>query len=219
MPEKVLNAIWRSALRSILSCQQIRKKAAHTAVGIVLFLTLSITLNSSLMKKNSILACISILLLIGLDQIVKFLITSHMALYDTIPVIKQVFHITYIQNKGAAWGSLQGKRYFLLAITILVLAFLVYFYVRMLKLNRYKDLRILFIFVFSGAVGNMIDRIRLGYVIDMFDFRLINFPVFNVADIYVTCSMIILLVFILFKYKDNELDDLFGKSKKDSEQE
>lgn len=51
----------------------------------------------------------------------------------------------------------------------------------------------------------MIDRIRLGYVIDMFDFRLINFPVFNVADIYVTCSMIILLVFILFKYKDNEL--------------
>lgn len=64
------------------------------------------------MKKNSILACISILLLIGLDQIVKFLITSHMALYDTIPVIKQVFHITYIQNKGAAWGSLQGKALF-----------------------------------------------------------------------------------------------------------
>lgn len=116
-------------------------------------------------------------------------------------------------------GQLAGKRYFLLAITILVLAFLVYFYVRMLKLNKYKDLRILFIFVFSGAAGNMIDRIRLGYVIDMFDFRLINFPVFNVADIYVTCSMIILLVFILFKYKDNELDDLFGKSKKDSKQE
>lgn len=91
-------------------------------------------------------------------------------------------------------GQLAGKRYFLLAITILVLAFLVYFYVRMLKLNKYKDLRILFIFVFSGAAGNMIDRIRLGYVIDMFDFRLINFPVFNVADIYVTCSMIILLV-------------------------
>ena len=114
---------------------------------------------------------------------------------------------------------MQGKRYFLLAITILVLAFLVYFYVRMLKPNKYKDLRTLFIFVFSGAAGNMIDRIRLGYVIDMFDFRLINFPVFNVADIYVTCSMIILLVFILFKYKDNELDDLFGKSKKDSKQE
>ena len=171
------------------------------------------------MKKNSILACISILLLIGLDQIVKFLITSHMALYDTIPVIKQVFHITYIQNKGAAWGSLQGKRYFLLAITILVLAFLVYFYVRMLKLNRYKDLRILFIFVFCTEYQAWNLARRLGYVIDMFDFRLINFPVFNVADIYVTCSMIILLVFILFKYKDNELDDLFGKSKKDSEQE
>lgn len=171
------------------------------------------------MKKNSILAIISVILLIGLDQFVKLMITSHMKLYDSIPVIKQVFHITYIQNKGAAWGSLQGKRYFLLAVTILVLAFLVYFYIQMLKLNKYQDLRILFIFVFSGAVGNMIDRMRFGYVVDMFDFRLINFPVFNVADIYVTCSMIILLIFILFKYKDNELDDLFGKSKKNSDQE
>ena len=160
------------------------------------------------MKKNSILACISILLLIRLDQFVKFLITSHMALYDTKPVIKQVFHITYIQNKGAAWGSLQGKRYFLLAITILVLAFLVYFYVRMLKLNKYKDLRILFIFVFSGAVGNMIDRIRLGYVIDMFDFRLINFPVFNVADIYVTVSVVCFAVLILFYYKEDDFSFL-----------
>ena len=65
----------------------------------------------------------------------------------------------------------------------------------------------------------MIDRIRLGYVIDMFDFRLINFPIFNVADIYVTCSMIILLIIILFKYKDNELEDLFGGSKKTSDKE
>ncbi len=171
------------------------------------------------MKKNSILAIVSVFLLIGLDQLVKFLITSHMALYDTIPVIKNIFHITYIQNRGAAWGSLQGKRIFLLVVTLLVLAFLVYFYIKMLRLNKYKDLRILFIFIFSGAVGNMIDRIRLGYVIDMFDFRLINFPIFNVADIYVTCSMIILLIIILFKYKDNELEDLFGGSKKTSDKE
>ena len=160
------------------------------------------------MKKNSILACISILLLIGLDQFVKFLITSHMALYDTKPVIKQVFHITYIQNKGAAWGSLQGKRYFLLAITILVLAFLVYFYVRMLKLNKYKDLRILFIFVFSGAAGNMIDRIRLGYVIDMFDFRLINFPVFNVADCYVVIGAVLLILLLFTKYRSDHFEFL-----------
>ena len=171
------------------------------------------------MKKNSILAIVSVFLLIGLDQLVKFLITSHMELYDTIPVIKNIFHITYIQNRGAAWGSLQGKRIFLLVVTLLVLAFLVYFYIKMLRLNKYKDLRILFIFIFSGAVGNMIDRIRLGYVIDMFDFRLINFPIFNVADIYVTCSMIILLIIILFKYKDNELEDLFGGSKKTSDKE
>ena len=171
------------------------------------------------MKKNSIFAIVSVILLTGLDQLVKILITSHMALSATVPVIKNVFHITYIQNRGAAWGSLQGKRILLLAVTLLVLIFLVYFYIKMLKMDKYKDLRILFLFVFSGAVGNMIDRIRLGYVIDMFDFRLINFPVFNVADIYVTCSMIILLIFILFKYKDNELEDLFGGSKKASDKE
>lgn len=84
----------------------------------------------------------------------------------------------------------------------------------MLKMNKYKDIRVLFVFIFSGAVGNMIDRIRLGYVIDMFDFCLINFPVFNVADIYVTCSMILLLILILFKYKDNDLEDILGKKTK-----
>ena len=119
------------------------------------------------MKKNSIFAIVSVFLLIGLDQLVKFLITSHKSLSDTIPVIKNVFHITYIQNRGAAWGSLQGKRILLLAVTLLVLIFLVYFYIKMLKMDKYKDLRILFLFVFSGAVGNMIDRIRLGYVIHL----------------------------------------------------
>ena len=85
------------------------------------------------MKKNSIFAIVSVFLLIGLDQLVKFLITSHMSLSDTIPVIKNVFHITYIENRGAAWGSLQGKRILLLAVTLLVLIFLVYFYIKMLK--------------------------------------------------------------------------------------
>lgn len=166
------------------------------------------------MKKNGIFAIISIILLTGLDQIVKYLIDTNFALHESKPIIKNVFHLTYIHNEGAAWGSLQGKRIFLLIITILILAFLIYFYIKMLKMNKYKDIRVLFVFIFSGAVGNMIDRIRLGYVIDMFDFCLINFPVFNVADIYVTCSMIILLILILFKYKDNDLEDILGKRKK-----
>ena len=76
------------------------------------------------MKKNGIFAIISIILLTGLDQIVKYLIDTNFALHESKPIIKNVFHLTYIHNEGAAWGSLQGKRIFLLIITILILAFL-----------------------------------------------------------------------------------------------
>jgi signal peptidase II len=66
--------------------------------------------------------------------------------------------------------------------------------------------------LFAGAIGNMIDRVARGYVVDMFDFCLINFPVFNVADIYVTCSFIIIALLVLFKYKDDELEAVFRKN-------
>ncbi len=163
------------------------------------------------MKKKGIIAIVCVFILTLLDQSVKYLINAKMTLGESIPVINNVFHITYIHNSGAAWGSLKGKRIFLLIITVLILAALIYFYIKMLKADAFKDLRVLVIFIISGALGNMIDRIRLGYVIDMFDFCLINFPVFNVADIYVTCSMIILLILIIFKYKEKDFDVLFGK--------
>ncbi len=88
----------------------------------------------------------------GLDQIVKYLIDTNFALHESKPIIKKnVFHLTYIHNEGAAWGSLQGKRIFLLIITILILAFLIYFYIKMLKMNKYKDIRVLFVFIFFPA--------------------------------------------------------------------
>ena len=74
-------------------------------------------------------------------------------------------------------------------------------------------LRAVALFIASGAVGNMIDRVALGYVVDFFYFELIDFPIFNVADIYVTCATIILAILILFYYKDEELDCLFPKKK------
>ena len=110
------------------------------------------------MKKNSILACISILLLIGLDQFVKFLITSHMALYDTIPVIKQVFHITYIQNKGAAWGLFQNSTWILGCFSLLILGVIFYAYFKLSYEKRFLFLRIIFCMLAAGALGNCIDR-------------------------------------------------------------
>lgn len=163
------------------------------------------------MKKNLIIAFISICLLTSLDQFVKYIINIKMKLGDTIEVFDGVFSITYVQNRGAAWGNFSGKRLFLLILTILILICAIYVYLKLLKLNEMKLLRICLVFLISGALGNIIDRILHGYVIDMFDFCLINFPVFNVADIFITCSVILIVILLLFKYKDEDFDKIIKK--------
>lgn len=162
------------------------------------------------MKKRMILAAISIVILTMLDQLVKYLIDTTYKVGEGFHIIEGVFRITYVQNKGAAWGSFSGKLVFLLAITSLILIFAIYIYIRlaMKKGTKYSPLRISFVFLIAGAIGNMIDRIAKGYVVDMFDFCLINFPVFNVADIYVTCSFAVIVILILFKYKDEDISDI-----------
>ena len=162
------------------------------------------------MKKRILLATISIVLLTMLDQLVKYLIDTTYKIGEGFNIIDGVFRITYVQNKGAAWGSFSGKLVFLLTITSLILIFAIYIYVKlaMKKGTKYSPLRISFVFLIAGAIGNMIDRIARGYVVDMFDFCLINFPVFNVADIYVTCSFAVIVILILFKYKDEDISDI-----------
>lgn len=163
------------------------------------------------MKKNYVMAFISICLLTFIDQFVKFLINTNMKVGESIQLIKGVFSITYVQNKGAAWGSLSGKRIFLLILTIAILIGVIIMYIKMVKQDSFKPLRICAVFLTAGAIGNIIDRIIHGFVIDMLDFNLINFPVFNVADIYVTCSVFIILILVIFKYKDEDFDVLFHK--------
>lgn len=153
---------------------------------------------------NGVMAFISMLLLIFLDQAVKLYIDSNYKVGETTPVIKNVFHITYVVNEGAAWSSFSGKTVMLLSVTAVILVAVIMAYVVFLKKDMFKPLRVLMVFLASGAIGNMIDRFTKGYVVDMFDFKLIHFPVFNVADIYVTCSVIIGMILILFKYNDDD---------------
>lgn len=159
--------------------------------------------------KIYLLPIIIVGILTALDQLTKFIVVSNFKLNESKPVIKDVFSLTYIRNEGIAWGLLQGKRYFFLVITVIVLMICFYVYHRIHDMDRFKPLRVCIIFVVAGSLGNMIDRIKLGYVIDFFDFELINFPVFNVADIYVTVTMIIMLVLIGFVYKEEDFDVIF----------
>ena len=166
------------------------------------------------MKKRISLAVLVAALLIAFDQLVKYKINSAFMVGESHPLIKGVFQLTYVQNRGAAWGSFSGKIVFLLIITIAILIGALYVYVQLAgrKDKRYTSIRISLVFLISGAIGNMIDRFARGFVVDMFDFCLINFPVFNVADIYVTCSFIVIVILILFKYKDDELTDIIHNS-------
>ncbi len=159
-----------------------------------------------------------IALLVFIDQFTKYMITSGFELYESRPVIPGVFHVTYIRNEGMAWGLFQGWRFAFLIITIPVIILFAYFFVNIRNETdtKFRVLRILILFIISGAIGNMIDRIRLAYVVDFLDFTLIKFPIFNVADIYVTCCMITFFVICLFFLKDEDFNTLikFPKEKR-----
>ncbi|MEA4920847.1 MAG: signal peptidase II [Clostridiaceae bacterium] len=136
-------------------------------------------------------------LMVGADQLIKYWASTELAQVSTLPLINGVFHLTYVENTGAAFSMLQGRRLFFIAITIVAFGVFVYmFSTGMIKgrLGYYS-----MAFIAGGAIGNFIDRLRLGYVVDLFDFRFINFPVFNFADLCITIGAIL---FILLAYRD-----------------
>ena len=118
-------------------------------------------------------------------------------------IIDGVFELHYLENRGAAFGIMQGQQVFFLVIALVVLLAVVYLFCKMSKDAKCVPLRLIAMAVLAGAWGNMIDRVKLDYVVDFFYFRLIDFPIFNVADCYVVIACILFVVLILFYYKDD----------------
>ena len=147
-------------------------------------------------------------LLILLDQATKYLAVAKLKDQASFVILKGVFELHYLENRGAAFGVLQGKKMFFITITIFMIIVLSYVYGRIPMERRFYPLQGICIALFAGAIGNFIDRILHNYVIDFFYFSLINFPVFNVADIYVTCAMALFIILFLFYYKEEDLDRL-----------
>lgn len=160
--------------------------------------------------KINIIPILIIGFLTAFDQLTKFMITSSFELYESRTVVKKLLAFTYIQNRGVAWGMFQGKRIIFLIITAIILVLCFYIYSNIANKPKYRILRANMILLISGALGNMIDRIELGYVVDFFEFKFIDFPVFNVADIYVVISMIMIFILIMFKYSNDEFDEIIG---------
>ena len=153
------------------------------------------------------------LVLIGLDQWTKVLAVKHLMGQEPFVIWNGVFELHYLENRGAAFGILQGQKGVFLICTALVLAILAFYYNRMPVEKRYLPMRIVGILLGAGAVGNLIDRMMQSYVVDFLYFKLIDFPIFNVADCYVTVGAILLAILILFVYKDEELGFLSLKKK------
>ncbi|MGI6007998.1 MAG: signal peptidase II [Ruminococcus sp.] len=155
------------------------------------------------------------LILLFVDQWTKHLAVTHLKDQPDIEIIPGIFQLHYLENRGAAFGILQNQQWIFIILCLVFLALLLLVYLRLPKNRHYLPLAVLSVGIASGAVGNLIDRIRLNYVIDFLYASLINFPVFNMADIYVTVSVILLVICILFLYKN---DDDFSFLKKNGDQ-
>lgn len=141
--------------------------------------------------------CLAAIGIAAADQITKFLIVDRIPLHGSVPVIDGLFHLTYVQNTGAAFSSFQGMQWLFAIIFLLFTAGIVWeFSKNRLGFTTFE--RWCIVAIFGGALGNMIDRVRLSYVVDMIAVDFMNFPVFNVADCFITCGCILLIIHLIF---------------------
>lgn len=161
----------------------------------------------------SIRALLLIILLTGLDQFTKQLAVLYLKDQPAISILNPVLELRYLENTGIAFGMFAGKITFFLLTCILFLIAAIYFFYKIPKTHFYMPLIIIELVLVSGAIGNLIDRIYYGYVIDFIYFKLIDFPIFNVADIYVVVSCILLFLLILLKYEDDDFKFLTLRNK------
>ena len=130
-----------------------------------------------------------------LDIMTKLVAELQLMKVNTVPLWENVFHLTYVENTGIAFGMFQNARLLFIAVSILVLVILAMLYTK--TTNRTQWLKIGTSLVFGGAIGNLVERLAKGYVVDFLDFRLIHFPVFNVADIAVCVGAVLLMIHFL----------------------
>lgn len=153
------------------------------------------------------------IVLVVLDQWTKALAVEYLMNTEGVDIIPGVFKLLYLENRGSAFGMMQNQKTFFVIFTIVVLVVLAVIYSRIPDTCRMLPLRWVGIVIYAGAVGNFIDRIRQSYVVDFLYFELIDFPIFNVADIYVTAAACLLMILVLFYYKDEDFAFISIKKK------
>lgn len=186
-------------------------------------------------NKQFLLNTVIVAVLVVIDQITKAMAVMFLKDKPAIPIIKDVFELKYLENTSAAFGmdpiSLLHKVFqfeifhtnpelylnvrmgFFYLLTFVMIWLLGLLYLRIPNEKRFRYMDWIMIFMIAGAIGNLIDRVMQQYVVDFLYFKLINFPIFNVADIYVTCAAIALLILGLIYYKDEDIERIFPSKK------
>ncbi len=169
------------------------------------------------MNKKLLMAldALIVVILLILDQFTKHLAVVHLKDQPAIPIIKKVLELDYLENHGVAFGMLQNQTIFILLIGVLFMGGILFILFKTPTGKKYTALHIILSCIIAGGIGNMIDRISYSYVIDFISFVLIDFPIFNVADCYVVCGTIALAFVFLFVLKEEDLDFISFRKKKE----
>lgn len=147
-------------------------------------------------------------ILVTIDQFTKYAAVHGLKDKPAIPLIDGILELSYLENRGAAFGLLQNQKIFFVIVAVVFLCAIAYVVIKAPGEKKYDKLNLLLIIIASGAVGNLIDRLRNDFVVDFIYIVLIDFPIFNVADMYVTFSAALLVIQVLFVYEDNDFQFL-----------
>ena len=170
--------------------------------------------------KKSIMLIVDVLILAAflfLDQFTKYLSIVKLKGQNAFVLIDGVLELQYLENRGSAFGMFQNQKIFLVVVSCLFMVMLTVILLRLPNQKKYVILHIALTSIVAGGIGNLIDRLRFDYVVDFISFILINYPICNVADIFVVVGTIGLFLLFLFYYKDEDLDFLSFKKKTQAE--
>ncbi|MDE6405039.1 MAG: signal peptidase II [Lachnospiraceae bacterium] len=167
--------------------------------------------------KKKFFLFLDLLMIVGLiafDQYTKKWAKVYLKDKPAYNLINGILELNYLENQGAAFGMLPNQKVFFVFVAIVILFVVGYVLLKVPDQKKYTILHFLFSLIVAGSIGNMIDRVRYDYVVDFIYFVRINFPIFNVADIYATVSAIVLLFLLLFIYREKDLYFISFKQKR-----
>ena len=159
-------------------------------------------------SKLYIIDAVIFVLAVLLDRLTKIFAIYNLKDRPAISVVSGILELQYLENRGAAFGLLKGQRSFIILVGIIVILACLYVLVKSPGKKKYIMCHVLLSLIVSGAVGNLFDRVMYNYVVDFIYFSFIKFPIFNMADIFITVAAFVLVILLLFYYKEDDLNFL-----------